>query len=108
VKLAEVAESQDGETGGAAPCYRSALDIAIALRDSGRLAPADAWMVGELEARLVRVQRPAARQWVSDDRSRRFLTWLSRGLRSARCPLRTEVKFGHRARARVCGHWRTG
>jgi hypothetical protein len=35
--------------------YRTALDIALALRDAGRLAPVDAWMVEELEARLERV-----------------------------------------------------
>jgi tetratricopeptide (TPR) repeat protein len=54
-KLAEVAESQDGQASEAARHYRAALDIALALRDSGRLAPVDAWMVEELEARLERV-----------------------------------------------------
>jgi hypothetical protein len=32
--------------------YQAALEIAAELHGSGRLAPRDAWMVGELEARL--------------------------------------------------------
>ena len=62
VKLAEVAEAQDGQASEAARHYRAALDIAVALRDSGRLAPVDAWMVGELEARLERVSAQAGPQ----------------------------------------------
>ncbi len=41
--------------------YRAALEIAVALRDKGRLAPVDAWLVGDLEARLARVSQPPAR-----------------------------------------------
>ena len=60
VKLAEVAEAKDGEESEAKRHYRAALDIAIALRDSGRLAPVDIWMVSDLEARLARVSAAAA------------------------------------------------
>jgi tetratricopeptide (TPR) repeat protein len=62
VKLAGVAESQAGKTSEAAKHYRAALDIAVALRDSGRLAPVDGWMVGDLEARLARVSAQAGSQ----------------------------------------------
>lgn len=51
VKLAEIA-GQAGETTVARGHYRAALEIAMDLQARGRLAPADAWMVGELEARL--------------------------------------------------------
>ena len=61
VKLAEVAGSQEGQTSKTARHYRAALEIAVALRDSGRLAPVDAWLVDELEARLARVSQAAAR-----------------------------------------------
>jgi tetratricopeptide (TPR) repeat protein len=60
VKLAEVAEAQDGGASQAKRHYHAAHDIALALRDAGRLAPADAWMVDELEARLQRVSAQAA------------------------------------------------
>ncbi len=59
--LAGVAESRVGQTGKAARHYRAALEIALALRDKGRLAPVDAWLVGDLEARLARVSQPPAR-----------------------------------------------
>jgi tetratricopeptide (TPR) repeat protein len=59
VKLAEVAEVQDGEASQAKRHYDAALDVALALRDAGRLAPKDAWMVGDLQARLERVSAQA-------------------------------------------------
>ena len=58
VKLAEVAE----EASKAKRHYRAALDVAVALRDAGRLAPVDAWMVEDLEARLERVSAQAAEE----------------------------------------------
>jgi tetratricopeptide (TPR) repeat protein len=51
VKLAEVAEKA-GKGAVARGQYQAALEIAVALRDAGRLAPVDAWMVEDLEARL--------------------------------------------------------
>jgi tetratricopeptide (TPR) repeat protein len=70
VKLAEVAE-EAGKTAEARGHYQGARDITVALRDAGRLAPVDAWMVEDLEARLERVDaragkmgegRPASRE----------------------------------------------
>ena len=40
--------------------YGAALAVAKELQASGRLAPVDAWMVEELEARLERVSAQAA------------------------------------------------
>jgi hypothetical protein len=62
VKLAQVAESQQERRSEAAGYYRAALGIAVALRDSGRLAPVDLWMVEEFEARLKRVSAHAGPQ----------------------------------------------
>jgi tetratricopeptide (TPR) repeat protein len=53
VKLAEIAE----EASTAERHYQATLEIAVALRDSGRLAPVDGWLVGKLEARLERRAR---------------------------------------------------
>jgi hypothetical protein len=60
VKLAEVA-AEAGESAAARGHYQAALDIAVALRDAGRLGPVDAWMVEELKARLARVSGQPAR-----------------------------------------------
>jgi tetratricopeptide (TPR) repeat protein len=51
VKLAEIA-GQANEGAKARAHYQAALEIAAALQATGRLAPRDAWMVGDLEARL--------------------------------------------------------
>jgi hypothetical protein len=60
VNLAEFAEAQHSEASQVKRHYRAALDIALTLRDAGRLAAVDAWMVQDLEARLERVRAPAA------------------------------------------------
>ncbi len=44
-----------------AAALSEALEIAVALREGGRLAPVDGWMSSELEARLARVSAQAAR-----------------------------------------------
>ena len=59
-KLAEIAESRGDQTSEAKRHYRAALRITVALREAGRLAPVDAWMVEDLEARLERVSQEAA------------------------------------------------
>jgi hypothetical protein len=59
VKLAEVA-GQAGKSAAARGHYQAALEIAANLHRSDRLAPRDAWMVGELEARLAALPRAAA------------------------------------------------
>ena len=51
VKLGEIA-GQAGKGVSAQGYYQAALEIATDLHASGRLAPRDAWMVGDLEARL--------------------------------------------------------
>ena len=51
VKIAEIA-GQANEGAKARAHYQAALEIAADLQATGRLAPSDAWMVGELEARL--------------------------------------------------------
>lgn len=51
VKLAEIV-GRAGESGAARAHYQAAMSIALELQASGRLAPRDAWMVGELERRL--------------------------------------------------------
>ena len=51
VKIARVAELKDAPR-EAQRHYQAALDVAIALRDGGRLAPRDIPMIGELERRL--------------------------------------------------------
>ena len=56
VKLAEIA----GRAGGSAAAqghYQAALEIATDLQASRRLAPRDAWMVTNLEARLAALSR---------------------------------------------------
>jgi tetratricopeptide (TPR) repeat protein len=60
VKLAEVAESQGDLASEAKRHYQAAYDIAKALADTNRLAPADAWMVDELETLLQQVTMRAA------------------------------------------------
>ena len=60
-RLADLASRRSPASDEARTHYRAALEIAVALRDSGRQAPVDAWMVGELEPRLARVSQPAAR-----------------------------------------------
>jgi tetratricopeptide (TPR) repeat protein len=55
-KLAEIAEQQDGRGGAALRHYRSALEIAVALQQGGRLAPVDAWIVGVLDEHVARVR----------------------------------------------------
>jgi hypothetical protein len=56
VKLAETrAGSGDGQ--GAVAHYRQALAVARELAGSGRLAPADVWMVGDLERRLAAAEK---------------------------------------------------
>jgi hypothetical protein len=37
------------------------LGVALVLRDGGRLAPVDGWMIDELQTRLERVSAHAAR-----------------------------------------------
>lgn len=48
-KLAQLFTGMNGHAAEAGEHWSEALKIARALADSGRLAPADAWMVGELE-----------------------------------------------------------
>ena len=60
VKLGEVAE-RAGRSAAARGHYQAALGIAVVLRDAGRMAPVDAWMVEDLKARLERVSTEAAR-----------------------------------------------
>jgi tetratricopeptide (TPR) repeat protein len=60
-KLAEVAEQQEVQLPKAERHYRTALEVTLALRDGGRLAPADGWMIGDLQTRLERVSTHAAR-----------------------------------------------
>jgi tetratricopeptide (TPR) repeat protein len=60
VKLAEVAEEASGSA-AARRHYQAALAIAGVLRDAGRLAPVDAWVVEDLKARLKPVSAQAAR-----------------------------------------------
>ena len=57
VKLGEVAEDASEAEGH----YQTALNIVVALRDAGRLAPVDAWLVEGLEAQLERVSAQAGR-----------------------------------------------
>jgi hypothetical protein len=56
VKLAEIAEARRGQAPEAKLRYRAALEVL----DGGRLAPVDAWMIDELEARLARFNARAA------------------------------------------------
>ena len=58
VKLAEIA-GQAGESAAARRHYEAALAITLELEASGRLAPRDGWMVGELDARLAALPRSA-------------------------------------------------
>jgi tetratricopeptide (TPR) repeat protein len=59
VELAQVAEKAS-KSAAARGHYLAGLEIAVALRDAGRLAPVDAWIVEELEAQLERVSTQAA------------------------------------------------
>ena len=59
VKLAQVAQ-QDGRAAEARRHYGAALAVAKALQESGRLAPVDAWMIGDLEARLAALAEGSA------------------------------------------------
>jgi hypothetical protein len=59
VNLAEIA-GRAGQGAVARSHYQAALEIATQLQTSGRLAPRDAWMVGELEARLAALPRETA------------------------------------------------
>jgi tetratricopeptide (TPR) repeat protein len=61
VKLAEVAVQEDAQLSQAERHYRTALDVAVALRDRGRLAPVDEWLVDALQTRLEQVRAHAAR-----------------------------------------------
>ena len=59
VKLAEVAD-QAGNAMEARQRYQAALNVAMDLHGSGRLAPRDGWMVSELEARLAALSDPGS------------------------------------------------
>jgi hypothetical protein len=61
-RLADLAALRNPASDEARMHYQAAYDIAKALADAGRLAPVDAGMVGELEARLERVSAQAAPQ----------------------------------------------
>jgi tetratricopeptide (TPR) repeat protein len=61
VKIAEIAE-QTAEGSEARAHYQAALKIAAELHASGRLVPRDAWIVGDLEARLAKLPPETAGQ----------------------------------------------